>query len=113
MDCLLLKAKKIEIMKTIGIDINGKEMVFEDKWFSCYNNHLTSLVLNEGCERVSCSNNHLTSLVLNEGCKEVSCANNQLTSLVLNEGCEWFWCDNIDLFGVKSGIEINIINYIL
>jgi hypothetical protein len=80
-------------MKSIGIDINGKELVFEGDWVSCTSNNLTSLVLNEGCERVSCSSNQLTSLILNEGCERVS-------------------CDNIDLFGVKSNTEVRILNYI-
>jgi hypothetical protein len=99
-------------MKSIGIDINGKELVFEGEWVSCSNNHLTSLVLNEGCKEVYCSNNQLTSLVLNEGCERVSCHNNQLTSLELNEGCERVFCDNIDLFRVNPDIEINILNFI-
>ena len=43
-------------MKSIGIDINGKELGFEGKWVSCENNDLTSLVLNEGCEYVECDN---------------------------------------------------------
>jgi hypothetical protein len=81
-------------MKSIGIDINGKEMVLEGEWAYCHNNHLTSLVLNEGCKEVYCHHNH------------------QLTSLVLNEGCERVSCDNIDLFGVNPDIEINILNYI-
>jgi hypothetical protein len=80
-------------MKSIGIDINEKELVFEGKG-------------------VYCTSRQLTSLVLNEGCKYVSCANNRLTSLVLSEGCEWVSCDNIDLFRVKPDIEINIFNFI-
>ena len=49
-------------MKSIGIDINGKELVFEGERVSCENNHLTSLVLNEGCKVVWCDNIDLFSV---------------------------------------------------
>ena len=49
--------------------------------FSCRNNQLTSLILNEDSAVVDCSNNLLTVLDIPNGIANLDCSNNNITSL--------------------------------
>jgi len=77
-------------MKSIGINTEGEEVVFEGEIVRTYGNRNTPYFIYINSNRL----------------------NNDLTAITLNDDCKSVFCTNIDIFNVKPKMYITIMNYI-